>query len=106
MSSSTMQLGALAGQASMPPLIGRKDSEASEVGAQARELRVWVRGLRSLFNLRNRPQAEINRSDLVKHDWMSELRIVQAALLRASRLVFHLIHLDESDSTIFDEDGV
>ena len=101
-----MQLGALTEESAMPPLIGRKDSDGFETGAQARELKMWVRGLRSFFNLRNRPQAEINRADLVKHDWTSELRIVKGALLRASRLVFHLIHLEESDSTIFDDDGV
>ena len=101
-----MQLGALTEESAMPPLIGRKDSNPFEAGAEARELKMWVRGLRSFFNLRNRPQAEINRADLVKHDWTSELRIVKGALLRASRLVFHLIHLEESDSTIFDDDGV
>ena len=101
-----MQLGALTEESAMPPLIGRKDSNPFEAGAQARELKMWVRSLRSFFNLRNRPQAEINRADLVKHDWTSELRIVKGALLRASRLVFHLIHLEESDSTIFDDDGV
>ena len=101
-----MQLGALTEESAMPPLIGRKDSNPFEAGAEARELKMWVRSLRSFFNLRNRPQAEINRADLVKHDWTSELRIVKGALLRASRLVFHLIHLEESDSTIFDDDGV
>src|SRR5947209_7400569 len=106
MSSSTMQLGTLTEERAMPPLIGRKDSDGFEAGAHARELKMWVRGLRSFFNLRNRPQAEINRADLVKHDWTSELRMVHGALLRASRLVFHLIHLEEDDSTIFDEDGV
>ena len=104
MSSSTMQLGTLTEERAMPPLIGRKDSDGFEAGAHARELKMWVRGLRSFFNLRNRPQAEINRADLVKHDWTSELRMVHGALLRASRLVFHLIHLEKSDSTIFDDD--
>lgn len=98
-----MQLGTLTVERIMPPLIGRKDSDVLEAGSQARELKMWIRGLRSLFNLRNRPQAEINRADLVKHDWTSELRMVKGALQRASRLVFHLVHLEESDSTIFDE---
>ncbi|HKC66225.1 MAG TPA: hypothetical protein VKB86_21450 [Pyrinomonadaceae bacterium] len=106
MSSSTMQLDILTKAGTILPLIESKDSEGLEAGAQARELKMWVRGLRSFFSLQNRPQAEINRSDLVKHDWTSELRIVKAALLRASRLVFHLIHLEKSDSTIFDADGV
>lgn len=101
-----MQLGTFTEESRMPPLMGRERSAGPDGGAQARELKMWVHALRSFFNLRNRPQSELSSSDLIKHDWTNELHIVRGALLRASRIVFQLVHLEESDSTIFDEDEV
>jgi hypothetical protein len=64
---------------------------------------MWIRALRSFFNLRNHPLPDAYRSDLITHDWNHELRIVRGVLLRSAQLTFHLIHLGKSDHTIFDE---
>ncbi|HEV7375891.1 MAG TPA: hypothetical protein VGN95_14320, partial [Pyrinomonadaceae bacterium] len=103
MGSPPTQLSALIEEkesASSKPL---EESGGFDGSQRARELRMWIRALRSFFNLRNHPLPDAYRSDLITHDWIYELRIVRGILLRCSQLAFHLIHLEKSDQTIFDE---
>jgi hypothetical protein len=71
--------------------------------ARAREMNMWMRGLRSFFNLHNHPLADPGQANLIMHDWTNELRIARGTLLRCSQLVFHSINFENSDHTIFDE---
>lgn len=74
--------------------------------AEVRELRMFVRALRSFFDPGNHPLAVGNQSDLVAHDWSNELRVARVTLLRCSRLLHRLINLEnleKSDQTIFDD---
>jgi hypothetical protein len=103
MGSPPTQLSALIEEKESTPAIPREESAISDGSQQARELRMWIRALRSFFNLRNHPLPDAYRSDLITHDWIYELRIVRGILLRCSQLAFHLIHLEKSDQTIFDE---
>jgi hypothetical protein len=103
MGSPPTQLSALIEEKESTPSIPREESVGSDGSQQARELRMWIRALRSFFNLRNHPLPDAFRSDLITHDWIYELRIVRGILLRCSQLAFHLIHLEKSDQTIFDE---
>ena len=70
-----------------------------------RELQMWIRALRSFFDLRNYPLPDAYRSDVITHNWTYELRIVRGVLLRCSQLVRQLIHPEKSDETIFDDAG-
>jgi hypothetical protein len=86
-----------------PPRVRQDDSDDSDNTTHAREISMWVRGLRSFFNLRNHPFADASQSNLITHDWSKELRIVHATLLRCSQLVFQAVHFEDADHTIFDE---
>jgi hypothetical protein len=103
MGSPPTQLSALIEEKESLPSIPREESVGPDGSRQARELRMWIRALRSFFYLRNHPLPDAYRSDLITHDWIYELRIVRGILLRCSQLAFHLIHLEKSDQTIFDE---
>jgi len=103
MGSPPTQLSALIEEKESTPSIPREESGGPDGSQQARELRMWIRALRSFFNLRNHPLPDAYRSDLITHDWIYELRIVRGILLRCSQLAFHLIHLEKFDQTIFDE---
>jgi hypothetical protein len=103
MGSPPTQLSALIEEKESTPSIRQEESGGSDGNQQARELRMWIRALRSFFNLRNHPLPDAYRSDLITHDWVYELRIVRGILLRCSQLAFYLIHLEKSDQTIFDE---
>lgn len=86
-----------------PPPMAHDDAGSVDAVAHARELRLWVRALRSFFNPCNHAIAEANAVELVKHDWTNELRIVRGTLLRCSQLVFQSVHFERADKTIFDE---
>jgi hypothetical protein len=103
MGSPPTQLSALIEEKESPPSIRQEEIAGPDGSQQARELRMWIRALRSFFNLRNHPLPDAYRSDLITHDWIYELRIVRGILLRCSQLAFYLIHLEKSDQTIFDE---
>jgi hypothetical protein len=105
MSSPPTQLSTLTEEreASSPTSIRYEESVGSDSNLHARELQMWIRALRSFFNLRNHPLPDAYRSDLITHDWTYELRIVRGILLRCSQLTFHLIHLEKSDQAIFEE---
>ena len=97
------QLNTLGEERATPPPVGFDKADELDGVAHARELRMWIRALRSLFFLRNYPQLAATQSELVQHDWSHEVRIVQQTLLRCSQLAIHLIHSEKSNNTIFDE---
>lgn len=97
------QLSTLAEERESPKTFQREEPESADANPQARELQMWIRALRSFFNHRNHPLPDTSQSDLMTHDWTPELRIVRKDLLRCSHLIFHLLHLEKSDKTIFDE---
>src|SRR5215213_2219154 len=76
---------------------------APDLSIHAREAGMWLRALRSFFNLYNHPTLEAELSDLIAHDWTHELRIALASLLRASQLVLQSARFEQQDDTIFDE---
>lgn len=80
-----------------------EDVRGFDAQAQARELSMWLRALRAFLNPRHHPFPEMNQSAALNHDWSHELRIARGTLLRASQLVFHLIHSEKSENTIFGE---
>lgn len=86
----------------MPPA-GREEAGDFDTAADVREIRMWLRALRSFFNAYNHPLAEANPEGLVTQDWTNELRITRLALLRASELVFRSVQFEPPDSTIFDD---
>src|SRR5437763_10766385 len=103
MVSSPTQLSTLTNEREAAAPTKQEDLRGFDVGAQASELRMWIHALRAFFNSRNHPFPETQQSDLVTHDWVNELHIVRGTLLRASQLVFHLVHLEKSGNTIFTE---
>jgi hypothetical protein len=86
-----------------PTSIGHEESVGTDGNLHARELQMWIRALHSFFTLRNHPFPDAYRADLITHDWTYELRIVRGILLRCSQFAFHLIDLEKSDQTIFEE---
>lgn len=100
MGSPPMQIGTLTESREAPPARLPDEFDGS---LRARELKLWLRALGSFFNLRNHPLASTDQRDLLAHDWSSELRIVRGVLLRCACLAAHLLDLDASDETIFDE---
>jgi hypothetical protein len=86
---------------SQPPV--KHDNPDGFGDIHLREINAWIRSLQSFFNLYNHPFPEDSQADLITHDWTNELRIVRAALLRCSQLVFQSVHFEKSDKTIFDE---
>jgi hypothetical protein len=104
MVSPPMQLNTLTNEREVAAQQARlEDLSSFDAYAQARDLKMWIHALRAFFNPRNHPFPETNQSDLVKHDWINELTIVRGTLLRASQLVFHLIHSENSGNTLFTE---
>src|ERR1043165_9966921 len=103
MVSSPTQLSTLTKEREVAASPGLEDKGSFDAYAQAREFKMWIDALRTFFNPRNHPFPETNQSDLVKHDWINELNIVRGTLLRASQLVFHLIHSENSGNTLFTE---
>ncbi|HEX8843536.1 MAG TPA: hypothetical protein VF791_02780 [Pyrinomonadaceae bacterium] len=97
------QLSALAEERVAPRPVTLEKSDDFDGSAQARELRMWVRAIRSFFILRNHPALETAHAELIAHDWMHDLRVLHGTLLRCSQLVLHLINLEKADKTIFDE---
>lgn len=95
-----MQISTLTEEREAPQSIRPEEFDGS---VQARELKVWLRALCSFFNLRNHPLTFADQADLVSHDWSPELRIARELLLRCSQLSIHLINLESSDETIFNE---
>lgn len=104
MGSPPMQLSALTEERELAASSKRAEAEGAGRLLPARELQTWICALRSFFNLRNHPLPDAYRSDLITHDWTYELRIVRGVLLRCLQLLFHLVHLDQFDKTIFDEE--
>jgi hypothetical protein len=98
-----MQSSTLTEERESLPSSKRAESDGSDASLYAHELQMWTRALSSFFNLRNYPLPDAYRSDLITHDWTYELRIARGVLLRCSQLLFHLIHMEQSDKTIFDE---
>jgi hypothetical protein len=103
MVSPPMQLSTLTKEREVAAPAKPEELKGFDLYAQARELSMWVHALRAFFNPRNHPFPETNQADLIKHDWTNELHIVRGILLRASQLVFHLMHSEKSGETIFGE---
>jgi hypothetical protein len=87
----------------LSPSEKRDEPEAFDGSKPAREIVMWMRALRSFFNLYNHPFPEGNQESLLSHNWVNELRIVRATLLRSSQIVFSSVNFEKSDNTIFDE---
>lgn len=87
----------------LPPSINKESPDDFQGITGVREICIWMRSLRSFFNLYNQPLAEGNQANLVTHDWTNEVRIVRGTLLRCSQLAFQSVHFETSDNTIFDE---
>jgi hypothetical protein len=95
---------ALTKEKSMPPPSMKQDYlDGSDTIIHAREISIWMRSLRSFFNLNNHPFTDAGQANLGTHDWTNELRIAHGTLLRCSQLVFQAVHFESSDHTIFDE---
>ena len=100
MGSPPMQIGTLTEERETPPSIQQEEFDGT---VQTRELKVWLRALRSFFSLRNHPLTLTDQADLMTQDWSHELRIVRGMLLRCSQLSIHLLNLDVADEPIFNE---
>src|SRR4051812_37520294 len=101
MVSPPMQLSTLAREREAAGATMPGDVKSFDAQGQAREFRMWVQALRAFFNPHNHPFSETNQSAPLEHDWTNELNVVRGTLLRASQLVFHLVHSEQSGKTIF-----
>ena len=103
MFTSSTETSSLPEEQGFPPPSTTRDNSSGSDEVYIRELSAWMRSLQSFFNLYNHPLPEADQSNLITHDWSSELRIVRGTLLRCSQLVFQSVHFEKSDKTIFDE---
>jgi hypothetical protein len=86
-----------------PPTVNDAGFGDSDGDSGMREISMWMRGLRSFFNIYNHPVPEAGHATLITHDWVDELRILRGTLLRCTQLVFQSVHFEKFDNTIFDE---
>lgn len=102
MGSPPMQVSAITEERESSQSVEGEGARAAYGRTTAHELLMWIRALRSFFNLRNYPLPDAFRSDVITHNWTYDLRIVRGILLRCSRLTLKLIDRARSDKTIFD----
>lgn len=78
------------------------NSYESEYATPTRELGLWLRALKSFFDLENLPLSETERGAILKRDFTCEVNITRAVLLRCLNLIGKLSQ-QESLPHAFDE---
>ena len=80
---------------------------ALEDKEEARALGLYLKSLRSFFQLRNHPFSETEQPKIYERDWTNELRIVRRLLLESTQLALQLsAHGDAaSNETLLDDAG-
>jgi len=78
------------------------ESGAVAGGELAYELGVWLRSLRSFFEVRNHPFTEAERAKIPERDWANELRMTRQALLRSSQLTLRLMISPKGGAELFE----
>src|SRR5688572_21090443 len=63
------------------------EPKKGEYATPTLELGLWLRALRSFFDLENLPLNEAERASILKHDFTCEVSITRAVLLRCLGLV-------------------
>jgi hypothetical protein len=68
----------------------------------AYELGVWLRALRSFFQVRNHPFTESERAKIPERNWSNEIRMTRQALLRSSQLTLRLMMSPKGGQELFE----
>jgi hypothetical protein len=71
-------------------------------GELAYELGVWLRSLRSFFEVRNHPFTEAERAKIPERDWANEMHMTRQALLRSSQLTLRLMMSPKGGAELFE----
>ena len=59
------------------------------------ELGMWLRALRSFFQVRNHPFSDAERAQILTRDWSNEVQVTRRTLLRCSHLAQRIINSDQ-----------
>ena len=59
------------------------------------ELGMWLRALRSFFQVRNHPFSDAERGQILTRDWSNEVQVIRRTLLRCSHLAQRIINSDQ-----------
>jgi hypothetical protein len=86
------------------PMALENESGALAGGDLAYELGVWLRALRSFFEVRNHPFTEAERAKIPERDWANEMRMTRQALLRSSQLTLRLMISPKGGAELFENE--
>jgi hypothetical protein len=69
---------------------------------QAYELGMWLRALRSFFNLRHHPLGEVEQTRVTEREWTNETALARRALLRCAQLM-HSMAAQDTSAALFEQ---
>jgi hypothetical protein len=86
-----------------PAHVAQENESGAVAGSElAYELGVWLRSLRSFFEVRNHPFTEAERAKIPERDWANEMRMTRQALLRSSQLTLRLMMSPKGGAELFE----